>query len=137
MERDELPAPHLPAAAQGASACTAAARQRHHTLEVQARILEYNGESIVALIVRDNARGLDVDPVTVHLSLAEAVRVAEMLWGTVGDVRRADATGRVKATGARPWGVWIHDSAPGWMLTASAVDPAQEVVWTGDEVSAP
>lgn len=91
-----LPAPHLPATAPGANARATAAHQRHHTIEVQARILEYNRESIVALVVRDNARGLDVDPITIHLSLAEAVRVAEMLWGTVGDIRRADAAGRVK-----------------------------------------
>lgn len=94
---DELPAPHLPPTAPGANARTTAARLgRHHTLEVQARILDYNKESIVALVVRDNARGLDADPVTVHLSMAEAVRVAEMLWGVVGDIRRADASGRSK-----------------------------------------
>ena len=70
--------------------------RRHHTLEVQARILTDTKESIVALTLRDNARGLDIEPLTVHLSLAEAVRFAEMVWGVVGDIRRADANGRTK-----------------------------------------
>jgi hypothetical protein len=67
-----------------------------HTLQAKAMFFTETGESFVAMTLKDNARGEDVDPITVNLSLNEAAQWASALWELVGDIRRADATGRKK-----------------------------------------
>lgn len=73
------------------------------TIEVKALKLTDTGESFVELAVRGNVQDFSNNPTRsraaatlVRLSLREAIFVAEMLWGVVGDIRRADASGRVK-----------------------------------------
>ena len=66
------------------------------TFEVALRQLVSSGESIVRLTVRDESRGLDVDPIGSDLSIREARQLGNMLHDTCD--LTVDETATVRAT---------------------------------------